>query len=404
MNTPTQSSQRIVAIDILRGFALLGILVMNIQGFSMPSVAYDNPTMHGDFTGLNWLVWFFSHVLTDLKMMNIFSMLFGAGIVLFTDRLVERGVKPLRIHYRRTFWLLVIGLVHAYIIWQGDILVTYALCSLIVVLMRNWQPRTQLIVGLIFLSVSAFLMLGSGISLEFMPPETAAELLTAWQKTPQALQAEIVAFRSGWLAQMAYRVPASLDMNTSSFFFWGFWRAGGLMLIGMALYKWGVFSAARSRQFYVRLLSISLLIGLPLILLGVRYNTSVDWSISASRFGIGHQFNYWGSILMSMVYIATVMLVAKAGALPKLSHALASVGRMALSNYLFHSIVATLIFYGHGLGLFGSVERIGQIGIVFAIWAVQLVLSPWWLARFKFGPAEWAWRSLTYWKLQPMQK
>ncbi len=402
MNTPTQLSQRIVAIDTLRGFALLGILVMNIQGFSMPSVAYDNPSMYGDLTGINWIVWLLSHVLTDLKMMNIFSMLFGAGIVLFTERLEQRDVKPLPIHYRRTFWLLIIGLVHAYLIWHGDILVTYALCGFIVVLMRKWKPRTQLIVGLVFLSVSALLMLASGVSLNFMPPETAAELMSSWVQPAAALQAEVEAMRSGWLSQMAYRVPSSIEMNTGAFFFWGFWRAGGLMLIGMALYKWGVFSAQRSRQFYVRTIIVGLLVGLPLILLGVRHNVGVDWSIAASRFGIGHQFNYWGSLLMSMVYISVVMLAAQANAFPRLSNALAAVGRMALTNYLFHSIVATFIFYT--LGYFGNVERIGQILIVFVIWAVQLIVSPIWLERFKFGPVEWLWRSLTYWKLQPMRK
>ncbi len=404
MNNPTQLSQRIVAIDMLRGFALLGILVMNIQGFSMPSVAYDNPTMHGDLTGINWVVWLLSHMLTDLKMMNIFSMLFGAGIVLFTDRLEQRGVKPLPIHYRRTFWLLIIGLVHAYLIWQGDILVTYALCGFVVVLLRNVRPRRQFILGLLMLAVSAVLMFGSGATLDFMPPETAQELIGTWQKSTEALASEIDAYRGGWLAQMAYRVPGSLEMNTSAFFFWGFWRAGGLMLIGMALYKWGVFSVQRSREFYLRMLVFGLGIGLPIIWFGVQRNVAAGWDITASRFGIGYQFNYWASLLVSLAYISGIMLMAKSGALPMLSRSLAAVGRMALTNYLFHSIVATFLFYGHGLGWFGNVERIGQIMIVFAIWAVQLAVSPWWLDRYKFGPVEWLWRSLTYWTLQPMRK
>lgn len=404
MSTPTQPTRRIVAIDLLRGFALLGILVMNIQFFAMPVAAYFNPTAYGDLTGANRWVWILSHLLTDHKMMNIFSMLYGAGIVLLTERLAERGEHPLRIHYRRTLWLLVIGLIHAYLLWAGDILVTYALTALVVVWFRKLRPRWLVVWGLLFWLISTTVLLLGSWSLPYMPPEQAAAFTSGWQPTSAEINAEITAYRGGWLEQMAPRVAESLEMHTGGFFFWGFWRAGGLMLLGMALYKWGIFSAQRSRRFYLVMLLVGLGVGLPIVAYGIVQNFAHGWTFAYSRFGIGYQYNYWASLLVSLGYVGGVMLVVQAGIWSWLTNALAAVGRMALSNYLLHTFIATTIFYGHGLGLFGSVNRVGQILIVFAIWGLQLVISPWWLARFRFGPLEWIWRVLTYWQPQPLRR
>jgi uncharacterized protein len=404
MSTPTQPTQRIVAIDVLRGFALLGILVMNIQFFAMPAAAYFNPTAYGDLTGANRWVWILSHLLTDHKMMNIFSMLYGAGIVLLTERLATRNEHPLRVHYRRTVWLLVIGLAHAYLLWAGDILVTYALTALVVVWFRKLRPRWLVLWGLLFLAVSSALMVVGGWSLPYMPPEQAAAFSAGWQPTAAAISAEVDAYRGGWLAQMAPRVAESLEMHTGGFFFWGFWRAGGLMLLGMALFKWGVFSGERSRRFYRIMLLVGLGIGLPLVAYGIVQNFAHGWTFAYSRFGIGYQYNYWASLLVSLGYVGGVMLIVQTQSLPRLTGTLAAVGRMAFTNYLLHTLIATTIFYGHGLALFGSVNRVGQILIVFAIWGVQLVLSPLWLAHFRFGPVEWLWRALTYWQLPPLRR
>lgn len=404
MSKPTTPTQRIVAIDVLRGFALLGILVMNIQFFAMPAAAYFNPTAYGDLTGVNRWVWILSHLLTDHKMMNIFSMLYGAGIVLLTDRLAAREEHPLRIHYRRTLWLLMIGLVHAYLIWAGDILTVYAVTALVVVWFRKLRPTWLVVWGILFLSISSAIMLLGGWSLPKMPPEQAAALIADWEPAAAELNAELAAYRGGWLAQMEPRVAESLSMHTGGIFAWGFWRSGGLMLLGMAFFKWEFFSAKRSRRFYLILLLVGLGIGLPIVAYGIVQNFAQGWTFVYSRFGIGYQYNYWASILVSLGYVGGVMLIVQANLLARLTSALAAVGRMALTNYLLHSIIATTIFYGHGLGLFGNVNRIGQILIVFAIWLVQLLISPWWLAHFRYGPVEWLWRSLTYWQLQPLRR
>ena len=404
MSQPTRPSRRIVSIDILRGFALLGILVMNIQMMAMPAAAYFNPTVWGDLTGANRVVWELSHLLTDHKMMNIFSLLYGAGILLLTERLEQRGEKALRIHYTRTFWLLIIGLIHAYLIWAGDILVVYAVTALVVVLFRKMRPGRRFAVGIAFLAVASGLTLLSGFTFDMVPPEQAAALINDWQPDAATLQHEVDAYTGGWLAQLEMRVAEAITMHTTGLFFWGFWRAVGLMLMGMSLYQWGIFSAERSTRFYRNMLIGGLAVGLPLVYAGIVYSFANNWEYTAVRMGPGYQFNYWGSLAVSAAWIAGVMLIVKAGLFTRLTDALAAVGRTALTNYIAQSVIAVFIFYGMGLGLFGSVERTGQIAIVFAVWIVQLVISPIWLQRYRFGPLEWAWRSLTYWKLQPMRR
>ncbi len=400
---PVAPSQRIVAIDVLRGFALLGILIINIQSFSMPWAAYFNPTAYGDLTGVNRWVWVLSHILADQKFMTIFSLLFGAGIILLTGRLEERGQSAWRIHYRRNIWLFLFGLVHAYLFWSGDILVLYALCAAVVFWFRRLSPPWLIVGGLLSLSVpSALIWIGSA-TIDSWPPEQYSEMLADWQPATVAIQQELAAYRGNWLAQMEARIPQSLESQTYALFFWGFWRAGGLMLIGMALYKWGVVTAKRSPRFYATMAVVGLAVGLSAAAYGVQQNFVHNWNMAFSRFGPGFQFNYWGSLLVSSGYIGLVMLWVQWGGLARIQAALAAVGRMALSNYLLHTLIATTIFYGHGFGLFGSVDRTGQVIIVFAIWAFQLVWSPLWLHYFRFGPAEWLWRSLTYWKPQPMQ-
>lgn len=400
---PTRAGERIVALDVLRGFALMGILLMNIQFFAMPMAAYFNPSAYGDLQGANYGVWALSHVFADQKFMTIFSILFGAGVVLFTTRVEGRGRSALGLHYRRSFWLLVIGLCHAYLLWAGDILVAYALCAFLVYWFRKVRPSRQLAIGLLLIAVPSLIMLAGYVSIEQWPEEAVADFMADWRPSEAQIDAELAAYRGGWLSQMDMRVPQSLEMQTFAFFFWSLWRASGLMLVGMALFTWGVLTAERSTRFYARLAAIGLLLGIPLVAYGVLRNTAGGWELAYSRFGPGFQLNYWGSLLISSAYIALVMLFCLWGGLPRLRLALAAVGRTALTNYLLQTILATAVFYGSGLGLFGSVERTGQLLIVLLIWAAQLVISPLWLRYFRYGPFEWLWRSLTYWRPQPMR-
>ena len=158
VTAPVRPAERIVAIDILRGFALLGILIMNIQGFAMPVAAYSNPTAYGDLTGANRWVWTLSHIFADQKFMTIFSLLFGAGIVLMSEKLDARGQRAWGLHYRRTFWLLLIGLAHAYLLWSGDILVAYALCGFWVYWLRRLRTGWQMALGIFVVSIFALIL------------------------------------------------------------------------------------------------------------------------------------------------------------------------------------------------------------------------------------------------------
>jgi uncharacterized protein len=192
-------------------------------------------------------------------------------------------------------------------------------------------------------------------------------------------------------------------METQVFLFFFLWRVGGLMLIGMALFKWGILSAERSLRFYRRGFLLSFIPGFLIVLFGLIRNFENNWIFEYSMF-LGSQFNYWGSLLLVFSYICLVMIFVKSGKLNSLKLRLAAVGRMALTNYLIQSIFCMFIFYGIGLGLYGQVSRSVQLLIVLAIWIIQLAYSKPWLNHFYFGPFEWIWRSLTYLKWQPLMK
>jgi uncharacterized protein len=399
---PIAPQERAVSLDALRGFALLGILVMNIQSFAMIDAAYLNPEAYGDLTGVNRLVWILSHLFADQKFISIFSMLFGAGIVLVSARAVARGYSAAAIHYRRTFWLLVIGLLHSYLLWDGDILVSYGLCALVVFLFRKLRPVPLLILGAVAFSVSSLIYAFFGWSIGFWPPEAIENTMAIWRPTTDAVAKELAAFRGPWTGQLAHRATSSITHQTFVFLIFTGWRAGGLMLVGMGLHKLGVFTGALSRRAYAAMAALGLAVGLPIIALGMSRNFAAGWAIEYSMF-LGWQYNYWGSLFVALAYVGLVQLLCTLPRLRGPTGVLAAVGRMALTNYLLQTIVCTLIFFGHGLGLFGHLERGVQILIVFAVWAADAVFSVIWLRHFRFGPAEWLWRTLTYLKPQPMR-
>ena len=387
---PVDDSQRIVAMDVLRGFVLLGILVMNIQSFAMPIAAYVNPTAYGDLTGANLWVWIVSHVFFDQKFMAVFSVLFGAGIVLMTAR---AGAGGARLHRRRMGWLILFGLLHAYLLWYGDILFAYGVCGLVAYAFREREPSLLIPVAIALLLVGALVPVAFGMS---MSPEQTVEMSAeGWKPSADVLASELAAYRGGFAAQASHRLPQSLAFQTLYMAFFIFWRVLGLMLLGIALLRLDVLTARRPARAYAALAAAGFAIGLPLVLFGVRQHFAHGWSAEYSMF-FGGLWNYWGSVFVALGYVGLMMAIARAGALPWLASRLAAVGRTAFSNYILQTLIATTIFYGHGFGLFGRVERTGQVAIVLAIWLVQLTLSPLWLRHFRFGPLEWVWRSLTY--------
>ena len=400
---PVAHSDRIASLDVLRGFAVLGILVVNIQSFSMIGAAYVNPTSYGDLTGANYAVWLLGHVLVDKKLIAIFSMLFGAGIVLMTSRREAAGDHWAGVHYLRMVVLLFIGLGHAYLLWYGDVLYAYAMCGFVVCFCRHWRPGHLLTVGMVLILIPVAISIFLKWSMPYWPPERLEEILTGLAPSAERVVEEMATYRGGWIEQLADRARKAFFFQTVDFLLAMMWRSCGLMLIGMALFKLGVFSAKRSSAFYLALIAAAAIVGIPLIIYGVHRSFAVEWNVKHLLFG-GGRCNYFGSILVSLGWVGLVMLVCKSDRAKYLVRPFAAAGRMALTNYLLQSVICTTIFYGHGFGLFGRVERLGQIAIVLTVWAFQLIVSVVWIGRFRFGPAEWLWRSVTYMKLQPMHR
>jgi uncharacterized protein len=214
---PVAGSQRILAIDVLRGFALLGILLLNIQTFALPSAAYMNPTAFGDLSGENYAVWWASHVLGDQKFMTIFSMLFGAGIVMMTQRSEQATGRSAAVHYRRMGWLVLFGLLHAHLLWYGDILYSYGMCGLILWPVRKWPAAVLIPLGLFLISIGSGLNIISGWSMQFWPEEVINEFRLEWQPSEEKLLAEVTAYRGSWWDQVPYRSPAAFSFQTFLF-------------------------------------------------------------------------------------------------------------------------------------------------------------------------------------------
>ena len=252
---PVLERERILTLDLLRGFAVLGILVMNIQGFAEISAAYLNPTLYPhSLEGADYCVWLISHLLADQKMMGIFCMLYGAGMILLTSRIEARAQRPWPIFLRRSFWLLVFGLMHAYLLWSGDILVTYAICGVVVYPLRNLPPKRLVAIGVAVLGVGSVLALAGGWSMQFWQAQQVADFnREVWHPTAAQTAAEMAGYRGAWLAQMPFRAEESLVAETYGLAFETLWRAGGLMLVGMALYKWGLLTGSLSKRFYTNL-------------------------------------------------------------------------------------------------------------------------------------------------------
>ena len=422
---PISAGERIGSLDVLRGVALLGILLMNIMTFAFPMAMYMNPLAMGEISTAERVQWFLNQVLFEQKMMTIFSLLFGAGVIVMTSRAAHKAGSTLWLHLRRMWWLLVIGLLHAYFIWFGDILVAYALCGALVYPLRKLRPRTLLIIGAGLVLISVAIAAVQGVGMQWMrgqveagqaaidrgeePTPMQANMIEQWDEmtamfdpTPEQLEEDIAAHRGAYADHLPLRAEMALMFQTQMFLTWTLWRVGGLMVIGMALMKLGVLSLHRSRGFYIKMMLVSYAIGLPLSTWAV-WRMWEDGFDPVPLFMVAMPVNGVASVAMALGHIALVMLICQAGALTAARHALSAVGRMAFTNYLMQSVICTLIFYGHGLGMYAKLDRIEALGVVLLVWAAQLVWSPLWLARFRFGPMEWLWRSLTYMRPQPMR-
>jgi uncharacterized protein len=405
---PVKEQDRIKSLDVMRGFAVLGILVVNAAFFAAPWQTSQNPLLEPLAIDQSTLwSWFVMHVFFEFKCITLFSMLFGASIYLVggerSDK--ERG----RVLRGRLFWLLIFGLIHALLIWFGDILVTYALTGFLVLFARSWKARTLLIVGIFLLALSIFMQAAGALMAGIMPPEALAEMQAAQESMKEqmfapsdATVAEIIAAYQGGLIS-ATTENASTWAEFIPFALIGLLpRTTGVMMIGMGLFKVGFLSGRSPVWLYV----VFVLLGAA-ALAAIAYQALINWN---AGFNFTHMITYGSvvnaalSIFVSIAYASVFVLLVKAG-LKLLTEPLAAVGRMAFTNYLTQSIIMTTIFWGgRGFGLFGEVDRPTLMAIVLAVWALQLIWSPLWLSRFSMGPIEWLWRRLSYGRPVSMAK
>jgi uncharacterized protein len=430
---PVAASERIRALDTVRGVAVFGILLLNIFGFGLPASfqAVTNPSVTGgDLESPNLVAWFAAYILFDGRFRAIFSMLFGAGALLLLDRADRRGagIRAADIYYRRTLWLLLFGVLHAYLVWWGDVLYWFGVFGLALFPLRNRSPWFLLTAGLVLLHSYIPLLVIDHLELLATRDKgeaafAAARLAraaggnwteqqwadwSAWDRKkrelnplPQDLAKEVETHRAGWWKVFLWRAGMTSHMQSVSIYRVGLSDILSMMLIGMGLMKLGVFTGELSAKAYRWLVLLGYGVGLPL-----SYHVALEMiqaDFDTLKVGLLHQCTFpLARLAVALGHVGVVMLLCKSAWLWWVTGALAAVGRMALTNYLTQSVLCTAYFDGWGLGRFGTLDRSQLLYVVVAVWAFQLVISPIWLLFFRFGPVEWVWRALTYWQWPPM--
>lgn len=389
---PEISKPRINTIDLIRGFAVLGILLMNITSFSQVGIAYLNPLQGAGIEGMNGILWNLNWLFSDMRFMSMFSMLFGAGVIIFSQNLEAKGKKSWPLHYRRMLLLLAFGMVHAYLIWLGDILVAYSICGMIVFLLRKKSIKTLAITAGILFSIPILL---SALNYFGAPQEALEEAFAFWSPSQEEVNEKINIYRGAYSGQMEDRFMEAVFLQTFIFLFEMMWRVCSLMLLGMILFRTGFLSGEKSDSTYKKVAWSTLPVGLGLSAIGLYLAYRHNWD-GVYVMGIGTKFNYIGSVPMAIGYMSLLILAFKSQTFIGLQARLMAAGRMAFTNYIFMSVVGLIMFTGVGFALMDTFSRLEMLLTTLVIWAVMLWVSPIILARFKQGPLEKFWRYLTY--------
>ena len=369
-SAPISSEGRNTTLDAVRGVAVLGVLTMNAVSYGLVDMpAYFNLDAGGSRTWLDWAIGGMGEVLFDQKFMGLFSLLFGAGIAMFADRAAARQRRPVWFSLWRNTLLLGIGIAHM-ALWEGDVLVLYAICSPLIIAARRLRPSVLVTIGTVLVVAVAVV----AVAVQAAIDDPASRLSGYWLEGEKSAGIEL------WFVG---------DFGA---------RALGMMLIGVALYRTGVVTGERPRGFYVRTARWGLGVGLPLSAAGLAIvaasGFSPDWALA------GAAPNTLATIPLSLAYLSLIALWngrAESG----LRVRMRAVGRMALTNYLAQSVLGVIVLRE----LLGDVDLSrSQIALfILGVWATQLWWSQAWLSRFRFGPAEWLWRCATYRRWQPLR-
>jgi uncharacterized protein len=409
----TTSQPRILTLDIVRGVAVMGILAMNIVAFAMPPQAYVNPLAYGAESAADLASWSFSFIFIDGKMRGLFSFLFGASMLLVIQLAEKSGESPRRVTFARQLWLLLFGMIHYYFIWYGDILIGYALIGMAAWLFRDQEPRTLVRWGVALVLVQLLVMASlafyaHSLAAAIAAGDTSAATLAEWTEltreatipTASGLREEMARYLGPWSEVVAYQLTERAMMP---YFFTLVFGAETLayMLFGMAALKGGYLTGGWDDARYRRAALIGLAVAIPAYVVLAALLLAEDFAVTA-LFTYAFAATVPFRPAMIVAYAALIILATRRGGW--LVDRIAATGRAAFSNYLGASIVMTGLFYGWGLGWFGSLSRIELWPVVLAAWALMLAWSKPWLDRFQYGPLEWLWRSLARWEVQPFRK
>lgn len=393
---PVAASDRHMSLDVLRGLGVMGILAVNAVAFALPMEVYMAPNLSPfPLTGAEGEAWWVVQTFFHFKFVTLFSILFGVSILLVGGERSDLARSALL--RRRLGWLLVFGLAHGLLIWFGDILLLYAVAGFGVMLLRSWKPMTLFIVAMIVILIGSALAVLPMIALEYAPAATRAEVLG---QTPLGKASDVIAaiavVKSGLAGAMSENFKDWLFLQPVSLFF-VIWRTGALMMLGMALYKWGFLTGRAPAWVYGALVAFAA-VGLWVTGLESRQKMAIDFAQPRSNGILQLGFEFL-TLPITLGYASLAILLLKLDLARKLLNPLARLGQMAFTNYITQSLIMTTIFWGgRGLGLFGDLDRVEQWMIVIAIWGLQLIWSPLWLSRFSMGPLEWVWRRLAYGK------
>lgn len=428
---PVSQSERILLIDSLRGFAILGILLMNIPFFAMPPWMAFDPTVNNEVGTINFSVYMFTAIVMNGTQRALFSMLFGAGVILFIGRKETsiQGLAPADYHVRRQIWLMVISMFDVYILlWNGDILFDYACYGLIIFTFRNLPARRLALTAAICF---AFMiarenrglyqtksMISDGKEIAAIDTiktklddkqKAALEEMNGMKKrstreSKLERSKEAIAIVQGSYGEVyKWRTDDYLS-HMIDYTYMEAWDVLMFMFLGMAFLKMGVFTGEVPVKVYLWMTIIGLCIGMPLSYL--RNETLLSFNFNFFEYVQDEWFAYYQieRVFRSIGLLGLVMLLYKSGIFGWLFSLLRPVGQMALTNYLGQSLLCGFYFNGgYGLGNFGKLERYEIYIVVLVVWTIQIIFCNIWMKFFLYGPAEWVWRSLTYWKKQPLR-
>lgn len=407
MSSPASAEHRYLSLDVIRGVAVMGILVANIAAFALPGAAYHSPLAWGGTDPADIATWLANFVLVEGKMRGLFSFLFGASMLLVIERAEASGESAARVHFARMAVLFGIGLAHLYLVWRGDILAHYALCGALLFLLHRLSAPQLLAAGLAALAFSLLWDILNFLPLLQSAGRDTPAATAIWNGFAQGfgvppaqnLAAEIAAMRGAWTDQVSWRWQT--EPNVLVYFEAVGPETLAAMLLGMAAYRGGFLTGEWPRQAYRRWALIGLGIALPAYLL-LGLNTIAE--------GFDQRSVYLGSNVASgpfrmlgvVGYAALIMLALRRGGW--LTERVAAVGRAAFTNYLGTSLLLTALFYGWGLGQFARLGRAELYLIPPLVWLFMLAWSKPWLDHFHHGPLEWLWRSLARGELQPLRR